>query len=87
MMIKYTYTLDLAERGMFAAHVCNSRGRIVWEVRCETEEDYENMDSFPIPWRDSYQGTAATPEELAEMEKYLKFVGLMAPNATLVLDR
>ncbi len=87
--VTYTYHLNLAERGCFACDVRNSKGRTVWEINFDgdEEESVDDYEGIPIPWRDGYRGPEATSDELYELQKYLKEIGKMPESAELELEK
>lgn len=97
-MLKYTYHIDLDERGYFDAHVENTRGRVVFEMHypelssyCEECGAYDGLcdclaaQIMEENWGllDHHIGYMKHKHDVRGIESYLREMKLMPPNMPL----
>lgn len=98
---KYTYHIDLDERGYFRAHIENSRGRVVVSYDLPTYSPYcvecgeieqnckcENFAQDDTPDWDifsDYMGYVKHNRDIDGLERYYKQMGIMPQGAKLVM--
>ena len=101
MPTKYTYHIDLNERGYFMAHVENSRGRTIVSydlpeidgecLDCGETEEHCNCESPSIHYTEDWDifsdwvGYVKNFEDVEGLERYYKEMGMMPKNARLVM--
>lgn len=98
---KYTYHIDLDERGLFMAHVDNPQGKTIirydlpqWEcMTCGNGADSctcENMQENLQPDWDIFDwdtmGIVKNFEDVEGLERHYKECGIMPENARLVME-
>lgn len=75
--IKYEYTINLDERGSFNADVRDEDGKTVFEIKAGDELGEDETSIFE-------DGYMKHKNDIAGLEKYLKELGFMEPEAKLV---
>ena len=76
----YRYVVDLDERGCFAASVYNRNDKLVWQIRCETQEEHNDA-----PWS-NWVGYMKHPRDTDGALAMLKQLGIATNNATILLE-
>jgi hypothetical protein len=74
---KYTYHIDLNERGTFKAHVENTKGKYVFVIDIPCWDDDTESNIF-------LDGFMKHDEDISGLERYLKQLGIMKENYELV---
>lgn len=74
----YTHHVDLNERGEYRMHVENQNGKIVFSA--SNTEDAEENSEFWLT-RDGFMKHTS---DMAGLEEYLKEMGIMPKNSTLI---
>lgn len=75
---RYTYHVDLDERGMFYAHVCNRNDRVLFEIKIDASLPEEEQ-SNPIE-----DGWMKHGRDLDGLRGYLVHLGIVTEKAVLV---